>query len=97
MAVHLPPLARCCPQSQATTGRIGGALALGLAAIVFARAGEAAQDLFGRLSRAWPYAPLVLTPALFIAVTWATRLYCAPARGSGIPQVMAAAEAPRTS
>lgn len=95
MAVHLPPRSLAAARNlRPRLAALGGALALGLAAIVFARAGEAAQDLFGRLSRAWPYAPLALTPALFIAVTWATRLYCAPARGSGIPQVMAAAEAP---
>jgi len=74
---------------------LGGALALGLVAIVFARAGEAAQALFARIVAAWPLAPLLLTPALFVAVTWATRRHCPAARGSGIPQVMAAAEAPQ--
>ncbi|WP_246866062.1 chloride channel protein [Novosphingobium sp. SG720] len=73
---------------------LGGALALGLAAIFFARAGEAAQALFTRLVTAYPLAPIVLTPAIFVGVTWLTRHRWPAARGSGIPQVMAAAEAP---
>lgn len=73
---------------------LGGALALGLAAIFFARAGEAAQALFARLVSAYPLAPIVLTPAIFVGVTWLTRRHWPAARGSGIPQVMAAAEAP---
>ncbi|WP_333839019.1 chloride channel protein [Novosphingobium sp.] len=90
----LPRSVAAAKNLQPRLAALGGALALGLAAIVFARAGEAAQALFTRLVTAQPLAPLVLTPALFVAVTWLTRTRCAAARGSGIPQVMAAAEAP---
>lgn len=70
---------------------LGGALALGLAAVVFARSGEAAQALFDRLWAIAPWTPLVLTPLLFALVTATTRRHFDAARGSGIPQVMAAA------
>ncbi|KPF54285.1 chloride channel protein [Novosphingobium sp. AAP1] len=73
---------------------LGGALALGIAAILFARAGEAVQGLFTRIVTAHPLVPIVLTPAIFVVATWATRTRWPAARGSGIPQVMAAAEAP---
>jgi H+/Cl- antiporter ClcA len=65
---------------------LGGALALGIAAILFARAGEAAQGLFTRIVTAYPLAPIVLTPAIFVVVTWATRQHWPAARGSGIPR-----------
>lgn len=71
-----------------------GAVALGLAAIVFARMGEAAQALFLRLAAISPYAPLVLTPLVFAGIVHATRSLFPAARGSGIPQVMAAAHNP---
>ena len=73
---------------------LGGALALGIAAILFARAGEPVQGLFTRIVTAHPLVPIVLTPAIFVVVTWATRTRWPAARGSGIPQVMAAADAP---
>lgn len=70
---------------------LGGALALGLAAVAFARAGELAQAGFERLCAVAPWSPLVVTPVTFAVVTWLTRRFFAEARGSGIPQVMAAA------
>ncbi len=70
-----------------------GAVVLGLAALAFARAGDLAHQLFARLDAAAPYAPLVLTPALFAFVVWVTRRV-PEARGSGIPQVIAAARDP---
>lgn len=73
---------------------IVGALALALIAIAFARFGELAQNAFLRFYTAWPWATLVATPGLFMIVVWATRRYWPLARGSGIPQVMAAGHNP---
>ncbi|MCW1381978.1 chloride channel protein [Novosphingobium sp. KCTC 2891] len=71
-----------------------GAVALGLAAIAFARIGEMAQKLFLTLVTISPYAPFVITPAVFAAVVHVTRRSFPAARGSGIPQVMAATHNP---
>ncbi len=71
-----------------------GAVALGLAAIVFARMGELAQKLFLQLVRAQPWAPFLLTPLAFAVIVYATRRFFPAARGSGIPQVMAAGHNP---
>lgn len=71
-----------------------GAVALGLMAIVFARMGDVAQKLFLHLVAISPYAPFVVTPLVFAAVVYATRRSFPAARGSGIPQVMAASHNP---
>lgn len=76
---------------------VGGALLLSLVAILFARLGEVAQNQFIRLTHANPYAPLLVTPLVFAAVVYCTRRWCPAARGSGIPQVMAAGRAPETA
>jgi H+/Cl- antiporter ClcA len=68
-----------------------GAVLLSLLAIAFAHGGDLAQSLFTRLSRAWPWAPALLTPGMFVAVVFLTKRLAPEARGSGIPQVMAAA------
>lgn len=71
-----------------------GAVLLGLAALAFARAGDLAQHLFARIVAAVPYAPLLLTPALFAGVMLLTLRWSPEARGSGIPQVIAATRNP---
>lgn len=71
-----------------------GAMALALAAIAFAQGGEWAQRAFLALYRHAPWAPLILTPALFMMVVWFTRRFWPLARASGIPQVMAACHKP---
>lgn len=71
-----------------------GAMALALVAIVFAQCGEWAQRAFLALYHRAPWAPLLVTPGLFMAVVWLTRAYWPLARGSGIPQVMAACHKP---
>ena len=71
-----------------------GAVALGLVAIAFARMGELAQKLFLHLVAISPCAPFVVTPLVFAAVVYATRSSFPAARGSGIPQVMAAGHNP---
>ncbi len=73
----------------------GGAVLLGLAALAFARGGDAAQAAFARIVTAEPYAPLLLTPALFALVVLVTNRWVPAARGSGIPQVIAAARDPQ--
>lgn len=71
-----------------------GAVALGLVAIFFARMGDMAQQMFQHLVKISPYAPFVATPLVFAAVVHATLRWFPAARGSGIPQVMAASASP---
>ena len=69
-----------------------GAVALGLMAIAFAWSADQAMHLFNAMVRRWPYAPLGLTPLVFGLLAWLTRRYAPAAKGSGIPQVLAATE-----
>jgi H+/Cl- antiporter ClcA len=71
-----------------------GAVVLGLFAIAFAKLGDLAQHLFLGFSTTWPYATLLLTPAVFGGVVYLTRRWAPEARGSGIPQVIAASRNP---
>ncbi|HWU04555.1 MAG TPA: chloride channel protein, partial [Novosphingobium sp.] len=80
--------------AQRRVATLAGAVLLGLAAIAFARCGEVAQSLFTRMVAQWPLAPFVVTPLTFAGVVWMTRRCWPAARGSGIPQVMAAAHDP---
>lgn len=76
---------------------LGGAVAIGLAAIGFAavadRAGEAFDSAVGRT---W-WLPLLITPVGFVLIAWATRRLAPAARGSGIPQIMAAKRDPQNA
>lgn len=74
-----------------------GAVGLSLAALAFAFAGDVAQRSFARIVAAYPYLPLLLSPALFAATAFATARWAPAARGSGIPQVMAAGRDPAVS
>ncbi|MCJ2183051.1 chloride channel protein [Novosphingobium sp. 1949] len=69
-----------------------GAILLGLIAMVFAWAGDKAQQAFTHFQAHYFYFTLILTPFVFAAVVWATRRFWPAASGSGIPQVMAASE-----
>ncbi|WP_404335432.1 chloride channel protein [Sphingomonas sp. MMS12-HWE2-04] len=71
-----------------------GAVLLGLAALAFAWLGDRAQELFLRLVAAYPYAPLALTPLTFAVMAYGTHRWAKEARGSGIPQVIAASRMP---
>lgn len=71
-----------------------GAVAIGLAATAFAAAADAAAEVFTRCSARFRWAPLVTTPLLFGILVWLTRRYVPLARGSGIPQVIAAQKDP---
>ncbi|PZU08666.1 chloride channel protein [Sphingomonas sp.] len=69
---------------------LSGAVALGLLALLFAAGADHASDLFLAFARRWPWAPLIVTPAAFALLAWLTRRIAPDARGSGIPQIMAA-------
>lgn len=76
------------------TATFTGAILLGLIALAFAESADMAQKLFLRLVEKVPLLPLVLTPAGFVLLAWLTHRFAPEARGSGIPQVIAAAPHP---
>lgn len=67
-----------------------GAIILGLIAIVFAWLGDKAQEFFTHFQAQNIYLTLVVTPLAFAGIVWMTNRVSPAARGSGIPQVMAA-------
>ncbi|WP_420142182.1 chloride channel protein [Sphingomonas sp.] len=71
-----------------------GAVAIGLAATLFATAADAAGQLFDLYVARHPWLPLLSTPLLFALLVWLTRRFVPLARGSGIPQVIAAQQDP---
>jgi len=72
----------------------GGAVAVALVAIVFAKASDAAFALFQRIIGHSFWWALLLTPGIFALLAWLTTGLLRPTRGSGIPQVIAALEHP---
>ena len=73
---------------------LAGAIAIGITAVLFAQAADFAGERFARFAQRWHWLPLLTTPLGFAALVWLTRRYAPLARGSGIPQVIAAAERP---
>ncbi len=75
------------------------AILIALVAMGFAWAGDWANRLFTEATSQARWAHLVLTPAMFVGVAALTFRYAPQARGSGIPQVIAASRKPlrRTS
>ncbi len=73
---------------------LSGAIVLGLVALLFADAADRANRLFLILYGKWHWAPLIVTPAGFALLVWLTRRFAPDARGSGIPQIMAARHEP---
>jgi H+/Cl- antiporter ClcA len=71
-----------------------GAILLGLIALLFAHAADWANGVFLTLYRKWRWSPLILTPLGFMLLVWLTRRIAPDARGSGIPQIMAARHDP---
>jgi H+/Cl- antiporter ClcA len=67
-----------------------GSVAVGLAAVGFAVAANYANHALGEMLQRWPWAPFVLAPAGFAAVSWLGERFFAGAEGSGIPQTIAA-------
>ena len=73
---------------------VGGAISIGLIALLFASIADQANHAFILFYREHPYWPLALTPAGFAVLVWLTRRTAPDARGSGIPQVIAAGADP---
>ncbi|OYY92125.1 MAG: chloride channel protein [Sphingomonas sp. 28-66-16] len=71
-----------------------GAVSIGLAALLFATLADDASALFARLARTYFWLPLLVTPLGFAGIAWATGRFAPEAAGSGIPQVIAAAQNP---
>ena len=66
-----------------------GAIAVGLAAVLYARLIDWGYDTFRTMRDHAAWLPLVLTPAIAAASAWLTRRFFRGAEGSGIPQVIA--------
>lgn len=71
-----------------------GAVLVGLAALLFAELADHAGALFGRMIAWCWWLPLIVTPLGFAAFVWITMKLAPAAKGSGIPQVIAAARNP---
>jgi len=67
-----------------------GAVAVGIAAVGFAKASDEAQLLFRATALRWPYIPVLVSPLGFAVTAWMTRAWFNGAQGSGIPQAIAA-------
>ena len=76
------------------TASLVGALLIGLMALIFAHIGDVAQQMFSRMTSGTWWFPLLWTPALFVVLAALTTRIAPESRGSGIPQVIAAAHAP---
>ena len=76
---------------------ITGAVAIGIVAVLFADAADEAGLAFSAYARLWHWLPLITTPLGFMALVWLTRRFVPLARGSGIPQVMAARADPQAA
>ncbi|HEY4070241.1 MAG TPA: chloride channel protein [Sphingomicrobium sp.] len=84
------------PVARRRVATTAGAILLAVVALAFARTADAAQLVFDRLVDEAPGAPLILTPAVFAAVAFATLRWARAASGSGIPQIIAAAAKPKS-
>lgn len=71
-----------------------GAGAVGLCATGFAWLSDQAMALFLAMDARWWWLPLILTPLGYVAIVWLTNRFAPAARGSGIPQVIAAKRNP---
>lgn len=74
-----------------------GALLVGLVALAFAWLADHAFGLFAAVAQHYRWAPLIITPAGFALLAWLSHRWFSQARGSGIPQVIAALESPTRS
>ncbi|MDQ7978689.1 chloride channel protein [Paraburkholderia sp. SARCC-3016] len=66
-----------------------GAIAVGLAAVYYARLIDWGYNTFLEQQHERPWLPLFVTPAVAAAAAWLTRRFFRGAEGSGIPQVIA--------
>jgi H+/Cl- antiporter ClcA len=67
-----------------------GAVLVGLAAVLFARAADYAYELFHGVTEHNRFWPLLITPTVFALLAWLTQGALRATRGSGIPQAIAA-------
>jgi H+/Cl- antiporter ClcA len=72
----------------------GGAVATGGIAVLFAKCGEYAMQLFFHARTEMPWWPYAAAPAGFALGAWLTRRVFAGAQGSGIPQTIGALALP---
>lgn len=73
---------------------LGGAILIGLIALLFARIADEASKLSLEMTKVGPGVALLITPLGFAAIVYLTRKWAPAASGSGIPQVMAASRDP---
>lgn len=71
-----------------------GAVLVGVVALLFARAADQAMALFSRATASVPWLPFLITPLGVFGLAAFTKWWTPEARGSGIPQVIAAARDP---
>jgi len=76
---------------------LGGAVLVGLVALIFADMADRANILFHWIHSQYWWLPLIATPMGFAGIVWATNRFAPLARGSGIPQVMAATKNPEAA
>lgn len=69
---------------------LGYAVAAGLFVVGFTLASDWIFERFHRFYDAWPWAVLVTTPLITVAIVWCTLRFFPGAGGSGIPQIKAA-------
>ncbi len=74
-----------------------GAVLVGLVALLFADLANLAIDVFRGRIAVIRWLPLLVTPIGVMAIVLATRRFTPEGKGSGIPQVIAAAEDPKDS
>lgn len=67
-----------------------GAIAVGIIASYYAIAADHAQEVFNGFISNHPYLPLITSPLLFALISYLTINFAAGAKGSGIPQAIAA-------
>ena len=67
-----------------------GAVVVGLAAVLFAKAADFAFEVFHNVASHGWWVPLLITPTVFALLCWLTQGALKATRGSGIPQAIAA-------
>lgn len=74
-----------------------GAIVVGIAASLFAKASEYANHVFHLLLTESVFIPFIVTPLGFVLVAYLTSRYFTGSQGSGIPQTIAALSLPSSS
>lgn len=72
-----------------------GSVGAGVAAVLFARLADRAQDIHNQLLGLSKFGAIALLPIGLPLVVWFTRRFAPESAGSGIPQIIAAAEGQR--